>query len=425
MSQSTALADAAYASGWECADVRTRRALLVLMTRARRPARLTAGGFTSLSLSSFMAVLSSAYHSVLQTPRGAPRPAKPECRTRRSAAALFSFGSPILSFVPALNSDTYRLYSVVVHFGTSRRSEGRKLPDHPEMMSALPHWALWTRAQGPSIEWGPLVPARLPNDNRYLAQRISNLMTYLARSKAVGRVDMDLLSQHQKEVDYWRNVLKRIVAVVKFLASRGLPFRGDNEILGSPNNGNYLGCVELLSEFDPFLADHLKKFGNPGKDAVSALHGGYKRIIEALITFANDTEQARETRNEALSLSRKMRNLEFIILTEIWSSILERIDKTSNYLQKETITLDVATNVFTSLHDFITNLRDKFDNFESSAKEKNPESDYKDLSQRTRRRSSRQSFFDGSAPSVQLNGKERFNVETFLPIIDTLSVHLK
>lgn len=98
-----------------------------------------------------------------------------------------------------------------------------------------------------------------------------SMMTYLARSKAVGRVDIDLLSQHQKEVDYWRNVLKRIVAVVKFLASRGLPFRGDNEILGSPNNGNYLGCVELLSEFDPFLADHLKKFGNPGKGNISYL----------------------------------------------------------------------------------------------------------------------------------------------------------
>lgn len=98
-----------------------------------------------------------------------------------------------------------------------------------------------------------------------------SMMTYLARSKAVGRVDIELLSQHQKEVDYWRNVLKRIVAVVKFLASRGLPFRGDNEILGSPNNGNYLGCVELLSEFDPFLADHLKKFGNPGKGNISYL----------------------------------------------------------------------------------------------------------------------------------------------------------
>jgi len=104
---------------------------------------------------------------------------------------------------------------------------------------------------------------------------------------------------------------------------------------------------------------------------------------------------------------------------------LERIDKTSNNLQKKTITLDVATNLLTSLDDFINNLRDKFDDFESSAKEKNPESDYKDLSQRKRVKSSRQSFFDGSGSSVQLYGKDKFKVETFFPIIDTLSVHLK
>lgn len=61
-------------------------------------------------------------------------------------------------------------------------------------------------------------------------------------------------------MDYWRNVLKQIVAVVNFLTSRGLSFRGDNEILGSPNNGNYLGCMELWSEYDPFIADHLKQF---------------------------------------------------------------------------------------------------------------------------------------------------------------------
>ncbi|KAF2889356.1 hypothetical protein ILUMI_16817 [Ignelater luminosus] len=139
------------------------------------------------------------------------------------------------------------------------------------------------------------------------------------------------------------------------------------------------------------------------------------------MSIAEDTEQPRETRHEALSLSRKVQNLEFIIL----SGILEKINETSNYLPKETITTDVATNLFTSLDDFIINLKDKFDYFESSAKEKNPESDYKDLSQRTRGRSSRQIFFDGSAPSVQLNGREKFKVETLLPIIYTLSVHLK
>ena len=65
------------------------------------------------------------------------------------------------------------------------------------------------------------------------------MMTYLTRNKTVSRVDKALLSQYQIEVDYWRNGLKRIVSVQKFLSSRGLPFRGDNDILGSPNNGNY------------------------------------------------------------------------------------------------------------------------------------------------------------------------------------------
>ncbi|KAF2889967.1 hypothetical protein ILUMI_16206, partial [Ignelater luminosus] len=163
----------------------------------------------------------------------------------------------------------------------------------------------------------------------------------------------------------------------------------------------YLGSKKVLKSFS-----QTRWFARA--DAVSALQEGHKQIIEALMSIAEDTEQPRETRHEALSLSRKMGNLEFIILTEIWSTILERTDKTSNFLQKETIAIDVATNLFTSLDNFIINLRDKFDYFELSVKEKNSESDCKDLSQRTRGRSSRQAFFDGSAPSVQLNGKEKF-----------------
>lgn len=81
--------------------------------------------------------------------------------------------------------------------------------------------------------------------------------------------------------------------------------------------------------------------------------------------------------------------------------------------------------MLTSLDNFINNLRDKFDDFESSVKEKNPGTEYKDLSQRTKVISSRQSFFDGTRSSVQLYGKDKFKVETFLPIVDTLSVHLK
>ena len=35
-------------------------------------------------------------------------------------------------------------------------------------------------------------------------------------------------------------------------------FRGNNEIIGSATNGNYLSVRELLSKFDPFLAHPIK-----------------------------------------------------------------------------------------------------------------------------------------------------------------------
>ena len=62
-----------------------------------------------------------------------------------------------------------------------------------------------------------------------------------------------------------------MVSVIRFLASRGLPFRGENQIIGSAKNSNYLGILELLSEFDPFLKEHLKQYGNHGKGNPSCL----------------------------------------------------------------------------------------------------------------------------------------------------------
>lgn len=40
------------------------------------------------------------------------------------------------------------------------------------------------------------------------------------------------------------------------MTSRGLAFRGANQIIGSPSNGNYLGCLKLISQFDLFIAEY-------------------------------------------------------------------------------------------------------------------------------------------------------------------------
>lgn len=43
------------------------------------------------------------------------------------------------------------------------------------------------------------------------------------------------------------------MAIVKYLCERSSSFRGDNEIFRVPNNGNNLGILKLIFQFDPFL----------------------------------------------------------------------------------------------------------------------------------------------------------------------------
>lgn len=100
------------------------------------------------------------------------------------------------------------------------------------------------------------------------ADHRKNVFTVISRKKNTT-VDCLVLSQHEHEVKYWRDVLTRVVTVIRFLAVRGLPFRGSDQKLGSLSNGLFLGCLELISQFDPFIAQHLSKYGNQGKGNTS------------------------------------------------------------------------------------------------------------------------------------------------------------
>ena len=96
-------------------------------------------------------------------------------------------------------------------------------------------------------------------------------ITLCQRAKASGRVNSLLIEQCQVERIYATAVLERVVATIKFLAERSLAFRGNYQVIGSPSNGNFLGTLELLSQFDPFLAAHLEKYGNKWKGSISYL----------------------------------------------------------------------------------------------------------------------------------------------------------
>lgn len=77
--------------------------------------------------------------------------------------------------------------------------------------------------------------------------------------KKGGTIFHSIQKQVQSEIATWKQILYRLLDVTLFLSERGLPFRGVTQKVGQPNNGNFLGVLELLSHYDPVLSKHLEQ----------------------------------------------------------------------------------------------------------------------------------------------------------------------
>lgn len=111
-------------------------------------------------------------------------------------------------------------------------------------------------------------------------QHITAVGVFHSRRNISERIDAQLESQFLETRDYWQNVLKRVIETIVFISERGLAFRGSDEKVGSKDNGNYLGILELIARFDPFLSQHIQKHANQGKGHTSYLS---KTISDELI----------------------------------------------------------------------------------------------------------------------------------------------
>ena len=97
------------------------------------------------------------------------------------------------------------------------------------------------------------------------ADHVLNMTTwYELRSRLQKNQTIDKAAQRQleKEKDHWRKVLFRIICIVRYLAKHNLAFRGTNSKLYDDSNGNFLGLIEMLAEFDPFIQEHVRRITN-------------------------------------------------------------------------------------------------------------------------------------------------------------------
>ncbi|GFW58532.1 zinc finger MYM-type protein 1 [Trichonephila clavipes] len=102
-----------------------------------------------------------------------------------------------------------------------------------------------------------------------------------------------------KDTEYYHNVHKWVISVVKYSSIRGLAIRGTEKVFGSPHIGNFMGTLELLAEFDPFICEHVEQRELRPKSLISYLSKTLyeqiieimgKQIIEAITTHINNND---------------------------------------------------------------------------------------------------------------------------------------
>lgn len=112
-----------------------------------------------------------------------------------------------------------------------------------------------------------------------------HLRDYILLRQTSGRIDTELQRIAEESQKYWKQVLARVVETIILLCERGLPLRGSNEIIGSKSNGNFLGIMELIAKFDPFLAQHINIHSNRGSGHTSYLS---KTTIEEFVLLMHN-----------------------------------------------------------------------------------------------------------------------------------------
>ena len=111
-----------------------------------------------------------------------------------------------------------------------------------------------------------------------------------------------------------------------------------------------------------------------------------------------------------------MEKLEFVFRLHFWSRVLGRFHRVSKALQKSELLLSTCAELYSSLVDFLSKIRDEFDKFDQQAKATLLNINYRAVTRRQR-----------NAPDAlsELPSKKRFKINSFIPMLDTLEANLR
>lgn len=148
---------------------------------------------------------------------------------------------------------------------------------------------------------------------------------------------------------------------------------------------------------------------------------GYADFAAVLDEIANDANQNGETCNKASGMYDRMCKLETGFFACFWHVILDRFNSTSKKLQDDQLDLNTAVNLLKSLETFVKSLPGRFEEFESVGAQNSGTTEYAQQNQRVRRANVRLNPLDyGYTSEVHLSPRDRFRIDSFVPVIDML-----
>ncbi|XP_020667850.3 zinc finger MYM-type protein 1 [Pogona vitticeps] len=132
------------------------------------------------------------------------------------------------------------------------------------------------------------------------------------------KVNLDDKDQEKiaSETNHWQNVMKRLVGIVRILATQNLPLCGRSDQLFVPDNGSFLKIVELMGEFDSVLKEHLRRV------TTKEIHSHYlgKTTQNEIIHLV-----ATEVKQKILALLKSAKYYSIILDCTLYNSHIEQI----------------------------------------------------------------------------------------------------